>query len=89
MDMDWNKFTLFNYSLVCWNLENLWNRAVSIFFPLSWHLSEKNLLESIFSQNKNWLWVQDFVYKTSQLVRISLLISAITKSFVIFLGKVN
>ena len=37
--------------------------------------------ESIFLQNKNWLHVQDFAYKTLRLVRISVLISAITKSF--------
>ena len=33
--------------------------------------------------------VQNFVYKTSRLVRISLLISAITKISAFFLGKVN
>ena len=47
------------------------------FFGLSWHFKrEKSVfLESIFLQNKNWLCMQDFVYKTLQLVRISLLIS--------------
>ena len=32
--------------------------------------------------------VEDVVYKTLRLIRISLLISAITKSFAFFLGKV-
>ena len=40
-------------------------------------------------QNKNWLRMQDFVYKTAWLVRIFLFISAITKNFAFFLGKVN
>ena len=46
------------------------------------------ILESIFLQNKNRLRVQDFVYKTLRLVRIYLLISAITKSLACFLGNV-
>ena len=41
-------------------------------------------------QNKNWLSMQDFVYKTLlRLVRISFLICAITKGLVFFLGKVS
>ena len=48
--------------------------AVSIFFLLKWKAS--------FLQNKNWLHVQDFVYKTLQLVRISLLIH--NKEFYVF-----
>ena len=46
------------------------------------------ILESIFLQNKNWVREQDFVYKTLRLVRLSLLISAITESFAFFLRKV-
>ena len=46
------------------------------------------MLEIIFLQNKNWSRVQDSVYETLWLVRISLLISAITKSFAFFLVKV-
>ena len=42
------------------------------------------LLESISLQNKNWLRVQDFVYKTLRLVRISLLIMTVTKSLRFF-----
>ena len=45
------------------------------------------ILESTFLQNKNWLCMQDFVYKTLWLVRISLLINAIIKSFAFFSGK--
>ena len=58
--------------------ENLYKQAVSTFFRLSWKI---RILESIFKQNKNWLRVKDFVCKTLRLVRISVLISAITKSF--------
>ena len=46
------------------------------------------ILESIFLQNKNLLRVKDFVYRTLRLVRISLLIIAITKSCAFFLRKV-
>ena len=39
-----DKFTLFTYSLIGWNLENLYNHAVSIVFSLKADiLSEKNL----------------------------------------------
>ena len=56
------------------------------FFRLSWHFKrEKSVCwKSSFVQNKNWSRVQDSVYKTLRLVRISLLISAITKSFAFF-----
>ena len=42
------------------------------------------ILQSIFLQNKTWLRVQDFVDKILRLVRISLLISALQKSFAFF-----
>ena len=32
-----DKFTLFTYSFVSWNLENLYKQGVSIFLRLSWH----------------------------------------------------
>ena len=56
------------------------------FFRISWHFKrEKSVCwKSSFVQNKNWSRVQDSVYKTLRLVRISLLISAITKSFAFF-----
>ena len=48
------------------------------------------ILESIFCKTRtDLIRVQDFVYKTLQLVKSSVLISAITKSFVFFLGKVT
>ena len=61
----------------------------SIFFRLSWQFKQEKSTfgKASFLQNKNWLWVQDFVYKTLWLLRISLLIGAITKSFEIFSGK--
>ena len=84
-----DKSTLFTHSLVGRNLENLYKHAVSIFFRLSWHCKrEKSLFwKASFSQNKNWLRVQDLVYKTLRLVRISLLISAIIKCFQFFSGE--
>ena len=57
----------------CWRFK----REKSMFWKVS------------FLQNKNWLRMQDFVYKTAWLVRIFLFISAITKNFAFFLGKVN
>ena len=84
-----DKFTLFTHSLVSWSLENLYKQAVWILFSLKLTFLARKIrtLESILLQNKNWLRVQDFVYKTLRLVRISLLIRAITKSFAFFLGK--
>ena len=62
-------------------------------FCLSWHFKwEKSIFwRASFMQNNNWLCVWNFVfmYYTSRRVRISLLISAITKSFAFFLGRVN
>ena len=63
---------------------------VQILLRLSWHFKrEKSTVfwKASFLQNKNWIRVQDFVYKTSRLVRISLLISAITKSLTFLGGK--
>ena len=72
-------YTLFTQSFVGWNLENLYKQAVTTFFA-----RKIAILEIIFLQNKNWSRVQDSVYKTLRLVRISLLIGAITKSFAFF-----
>ena len=84
-----HKFTLFTYSSVGWNLENRYKEGVSVFFRLSWHFKREKSVFWIasFLQNKNWLRVQDVVYKTLRLVRISLLISTITKSLRFFSGK--
>ena len=51
MFLSWklDKFTLFTHSLVGWNLENLYKRAVPSFFRLADVLNEKKpFLESIF-----------------------------------------
>ena len=64
------------------------NKLCQFFSRLSWHFNlEISILESIFLQNKNWSRVQDFVCKTLRLLRISLLISAITEFCVFFSGK--
>ena len=60
--------------LYSWILENLYKTCCVNLFLLKWKAS--------FLQNKNWLHVQDFVYKTLQLVRISLLIH--NKEFYVF-----
>ena len=64
-------------------------KVCHFFFRLSWQFKREKSVFWIasFLQNKNWLRVQDVVYKTLRLVRISLLISTITKSFAFFLGK--
>ena len=66
------------------------NKLCQFCFRLSWHFKrEKSVFGSIFLQNKNWLRVQNFVYKTLRLVRNSLLISAITKRFAFFSGTLS
>ena len=77
-----DKFTLFTHSFVGWNLENLDKQAMSILFSLKLTSEVRKIrnLESIFLQNKNWLRV----YKTLRLVRISILISALSMSFAFF-----
>ena len=90
-----NKFTLFTHSDP--SLAETWkiftNKLYQFFFLLSWHFKwEKSVFwkASFCNTRTDLILMQDFVYKTFtlQLVRISLLISAITKSFVCFLGKV-
>ena len=59
------------------------------FFAYADTSNEKTLIfESTFFAKPELITRTSFVYKTSRLVRVSLLISAITKSFVFFLGKV-
>ena len=82
---DIKKFTLFTRSIDGWNLENLYKHSINFFLASVDILREKSKFwKASFLQNKNWLHLQDIVYKTSQLERISLLISAITKEFCIF-----
>ena len=62
-------------------------RSILFSLKLTFLARKIRILESIFLQNKNWLRVQAFVYTNFRLVRISLFISAITKSFAFFSGK--
>ena len=63
---------------------------MSIFFRLSWHFKREKPVfwKASFLQNKDWLRVHftrtSFVYKTSRLVRISLLINALNNSILLF-----
>ena len=59
--------------------------CLPIFFRLSWHFKREKpfFWKASLLQNKNWL----IVYKTSRLVRISLLISNVNKEFFFFLEK--
>ena len=63
--------------------EHLYKHVVPIFFRLSWHFKRKNpFLESIFIAKQELITrTLSFVYKTSRLVRISLLISNLNKEF--------
>ena len=85
-----DKFTLFTHSFVGWNLENRYKEGVSIFLRLSWHFKrEKSVFwrASFCKTRTDYTCKLAFVYTTLRLVRISLLISAITKSFAFFSGK--
>ena len=86
--LSWNldKFTLFSHFLVGWNLENILKHAMSNFFRLSWHFKREKtrILESIFFAKQGLISRTSFVYKTSQLVRICLLISALNKRVLLF-----
>ena len=86
--LSWNldKFTLFSHFLVGWNLENVLKHAMSNFFRLSWHFKREKtrILESIFFAKQGLISRTSFVYKTSQLVRICLLISALNKRVLLF-----
>ena len=81
-----DKVTLFTHSLVGWDLENLNN----FFFAKADILSEKDpFLESIFIEKQELITrTLSLVYKTSWVVRISLLISNLNKEFFFFIGKV-
>ena len=82
-----DKFTLFADSFVGLNL---WHSA-SIFFRLIWHFKrEKSVFwkASFGKKRTDYACKTSLLCKTLWLVRISLLISAITKSFALFLGKV-
>ena len=79
-----DKFTSFTHSFVGWNLENRYKESVPVFFRLSWH----------FKREKSVFWKASFcktrtyyACKTSRLVRISLLISAIERVLRFVSGK--
>ena len=83
-----HKFTLFTHIPSSAETSSLQRRCVNFFsLKLTFQARKIRILESIFLQNKNWLRVQDFVYKTLPLVRISLLIRTVTKSLRFFSGE--
>ena len=59
---------------------------MSIFFRLSWHFNrwKNRILESIFFAKQGLITRTSFVYKTTRLVRICLLISALDKRVLLF-----
>ena len=89
----WFAFRVLISQARIWKSSRVENSTSLLYVPIpnqrTFKVTKIRILESFFLQNKNWLREQDFVYQTSRLVRISLLISAITKSFAFFLGKVN
>ena len=76
-----DKFTLFSHFLVGWNLENLQKHAVSIFVRWSWHFKREKPVfwKACFFAKEGQITRTSFVYKTSRLVWIYLLISALNK----------
>ena len=89
----WFDFRVLISQARIWKSSRFENSTSLLYVPIpnlrTFKVTKIRILESFFLQNKNWLREQDFVYQTSRLVRISLLISAITKSFAFFLAKVN
>ena len=69
-------------------LKTITNEVCQFFsLKLTFEARKVRILENIFLENKNWLPMQDFVVKTLQLVRISLLISAIERVLSFFYGQ--
>ena len=56
-----DKFTLFTYSFIGWNLEHLYKKALSILFCLNWH----------FKREKSIFWKASF-WKKELIMRASL-----------------
>ena len=85
MFLSWklDKFNSSTDSLVGWNLENLYKHAVPIFFRLSWHFKRE---KPFYGKHLYCKTRTDYSY--SRLVRISLLISNLSKEFFFFLEKV-
>ena len=86
-----DKFTLFTNSPVGWNLKNRYKEGVSIVFAWADSLNEKNpyFEKNLFAKQelitRTRLRVQDLATGNKN---FSLLISATTKSFALFRGKV-
>ena len=80
-----HKFTLFTHSLVGWNVENLSKTCFVNFSSLKLTFQARKIrtLENLFFAKQELITRarRCVVYTTSRLVWISLLISAITKSF--------
>ena len=59
------------------------------FFRLSWHFKREKPVfwKASFLENRDWLRATSFVYKTSRLVRISLLINALNKRVLLFFSR--
>ena len=72
-----------------WQSKN-WTNLLNLPIPLNWHFKrEKPFLVSIFiAKQELFTRTLSFVYKTSRLVRIALLISNLNKEFFFFLRKV-
>ena len=81
-----DKFTLFTHSFIGWNMENRYKEGESIFLCLS----EKNpyFAKHLFAKQELIVHARLQLDKILQLVRISLLISAIQRVLLFFLGKV-
>ena len=89
-----DKFTLFTQSLLGWNLDNLYKHAVLsfFFFYLSWHFKQEKFIfwkESFFAKQELITHARLCVPDFTTGIRISLLISDMTKSLAFFLGKVT
>ena len=85
-------YTLFTHSFVSWNLENRYKEGVSILFRLSWHFKRKKPVfwKAPFFVKQRLITRTSFVHKTSRLVRISLLINALSKRVLLFFsGKLS
>ena len=67
-----NKFSLFTNSFIGWNLKIITIEVCHFFsIKLTFYARKICILESIFLQNKNWLYMQDFKYKTLWLKNFS------------------
>ena len=82
---NFDKFTLLSHFLLGWKLETLC-KTWCVNFELSWHFKREKsrILESIFFAKQGLITRTSFVYKTSRLVRICLLISTLNRELSFF-----